>query len=98
MQSWKQDLRYGFRMFSRTPGWSTVIVLSLALGIGANTAIFSLVNALLLKPLPYKDSEKLVIVWEEASFVGFPQNTPAPANYMDWNAQNHVFSSMAAIE
>ena len=97
MQSWKQDLRYGFRMFSRTPGWSAVIVLSLALGIGANTAIFSLVNALLLKPLPYKNSEQLVIVWEEASFVGFPQNTPAPANYIDWNAQNHVFSSMAAI-
>jgi predicted permease len=97
MESWKQDLRYGFRMFSRTPGWSAVIILSLALGIGANAAIFSLVNALLMKPLPYKESEKLVIVWEEATVVGFPQNTPAPANYIDWNAQNHVFSSMAAI-
>ncbi|MCI0411921.1 ABC transporter permease, partial [bacterium] len=95
--SLKQDLRYGFRMFSRTPGWSAVIVLSLALGIGANSAIFSLVNALLIRPLPYNDPEKLVMVWEEASFVGFPQNTPAPANYADWNSQNHVFTGMAAV-
>ena len=97
MESWKQDLRYGFRMFARTPGWTLVIVLSLAIGIGANTAIFSLVHAILLKPLPFEDPEKLVMVWEDASFVGFPENTPAPANYADWKSQNHVFSSMAAV-
>ena len=97
METWKQDLRYGFRMFLRTPGWTLVIVLSLAIGIGANTAIFSLVNAILLAPLPFHDPEKLVIVWEEASFVGFPKNTPAPANYADWNSQNHVFTGMAAV-
>ena len=97
METWKQDLRYGFRMFLRTPGWTFVIILSLAIGIGANTAIFSLVNAILFGPLPYHDPDRLVIVWEDASFVGFPENTPAPANYADWNSQNHVFTSMAAV-
>src|SRR5436190_453005 len=68
-----------------------------ALGIGANSAIFSVVNTVLLRPLPYKNPEQLVMVWEENSKQGFPHDTPSPANFLDWRAQNHAFESMAAI-
>ncbi len=98
MKNLWQDIRYGLRGLRRNPGFTTVAVLSLALGIGANTAIFSLVNAVLLRPLSFPDPDRLVIVWEEASFAGFPQNTPAPANYVDWRAQNQVFDEMAALD
>src|SRR5262245_7058262 len=90
------DLRSTFRQIRRTPGFFAIAVAVLALGIGANTAIFSAVEAVLLRPLPYSDPNRLVIVWEDASFVGFAQNTPAPANYVDWRAQNQVFTDMAA--
>jgi putative ABC transport system permease protein len=80
----------------RNPGFFAVAVAALALGIGANTAIFSAVEAVLLRPLPYAQPDRLVMVWEDASFVGFALNTPAPANYMDWRAQNQVFTDMAA--
>jgi putative ABC transport system permease protein len=79
-------------------GFTVVAVLSLALGIGANTAIFSLVNAVLIKALPFADPDRLVMVWEDASFAGFPRNTPAPANYADWKAQNQVFEEIAAVD
>lgn len=90
------DLRSSFRQIRRSPGFFTIAVAVLALGIGANTAIFSAVEAVLLTPLPYADPDRLVIVWEDASFVGFAENTPAPANYVDWRAQNQVFTDMAA--
>ena len=93
-----QDLRYGARMLWSRPGFTLVTVLTLALGIGANTAIFSLVNAVLLKPLPFADPERLVMVWEDASSIGFPRNTPAPANYVDWKTQTHSFEDMAAVQ
>src|SRR5215510_5714863 len=92
-----QDLRFGFRQLLNKPGFAAVAVLSLALGIGANTAIFSLVDAVLLRPLPFREPERLVMVWEDATRIGFPRNTPAPANYADWKAQNQVFEEMAAI-
>jgi predicted permease len=92
-----QDLRYSFRTLLKNRGFAAVAILTLALGIGANTAIFSVINAVLLQPLPYEDPERLVIVWEDASFAGFPRNTPAPGNYADWKAQNQVFEDMAAI-
>jgi putative ABC transport system permease protein len=97
MSAISQDLHYGFRIFLRNPGFTLIVLISLALGIGANSAIFSLVNAVLMRPLPFHDAEKIVMVWEDASWVGFPENTPAPANYADWKSQNHVFSSMAAM-
>jgi len=97
MNTLLQDIRYGFRGLWRNPGFSIVAALSLALGIGANTAIFSVVNAALLRPLPFHDPDRLVMVWEDASFAGFPRNTPAPANYADWKSQNHVFEDMGAL-
>jgi putative ABC transport system permease protein len=80
----------------KRPGFTIIALITLALGIGANTAIFSVVNAVLLRPLPFQDPEQLVIVWEDATFAGFPRNTPAPANYVDWKNQNQSFSDMAA--
>lgn len=91
------DLRYALRMLLKNPGFTIVAVVALALGIGANTAIFSVVNTVLLRPLPYRDPERLVMVWEEDSKRGFPQETPAVGNYVEWRDQNQVFESMAAI-
>jgi putative ABC transport system permease protein len=92
-----RDLRYGVRMLARSPGFTAVAVLALALGIGANTAIFSAVHAVLLTPLPYHDPDRLVFVWEDASHLGSPKDGAAPANYFDWKTQNQVFADMAAV-
>ncbi len=97
MRTFWQDLRFGARMLLKKPGFTIVAVVTLALGIGANTAVFSLINAVLLRPLPFYEPERLVMVWEEASFAGFPQQEPAPANYVDWKARQSVFEDMAAI-
>ena len=91
------DLRYAIRLQRKNPGFTIVAVIALALGIGANTAIFSVVNTVLLRPLPYKDPERLVMVWEEATKAGYPQDTPAAANFVDWRTQNQTFEGMAAI-
>jgi putative ABC transport system permease protein len=92
----RQDIRYAVRTLRRSRGFAAVAMLTLALGIGANTAIFSAVYAVVLRPLPYHEPDRLVLVWEEASSIGFPTNTPAPANYFDWKRQNAVFTDMAA--
>src|SRR5436853_5226041 len=97
MEAVWRDLRYGARILAKSPGFTAIAVIALALGIGANTAIFSVVNTVLLRPLPYKDPEQLVMVWEENSKQGYPQDTPAAANYVDWRDQNHVFGAMAAM-
>jgi putative ABC transport system permease protein len=97
MENLLKDLRYGFRMLAKKPAFTAVAVLALALGIGANTAIFSVVNTVLLKPLPFKNPDQLMMVWEENSKLGFPKDTPAPANFVDWKDQNQVFEEMAAI-
>src|ERR1044072_7614577 len=96
MENLLKDIRYGIRGLLKRPGFTVIALITLALGIGANTAIFSVVNAVLLRPLPFQKPEELVIVWEDAAFVGFPHNTPAPANYVDWKAQNQSFVDMAA--
>ena len=92
-----QDLRYGARMMWKNPGFTVVAVLALALGIGANSAIFSVVNTVLLRPLPYRNPDQLVMVWEDDTKGGYPRDTPAAANYMDWRNQSSVFEGMAAI-
>ncbi|MDX6613047.1 MAG: putative transport system permease protein [Blastocatellia bacterium] len=93
-----KDIRYGIRSLLKRPGFAAIAILTLALGIGANTAIFSVVNAVLLRPLPFADPDRLVMIWEDASFAGFARNTPAPANYVDVKNQNQVFSDMAAMD
>ncbi|HKS40994.1 MAG TPA: ABC transporter permease, partial [Blastocatellia bacterium] len=97
MQTLFQDLRYGMRMLVKKPGFTLIAVLTLALGTGANTAIFSLVNAVLLKPLPFFEPERLVMVWEDRASIGFPIEEPAPGTYTDWKAQNQVFDDMAML-
>ncbi len=96
MDTLLKDIRYAVRGLVKRPGFTVIALLTLALGIGANTAIFSVVNAVLLRPLPFPDPEQVVMVWEDAGFAGFPHNTPAPANYVDWKNQNQSFSDMAA--
>ncbi|HKH49569.1 MAG TPA: ABC transporter permease [Thermoanaerobaculia bacterium] len=92
-----QDIRFGFRTLLRSPATSVVALLTLALGIGANTAIFSVVNGVLLQPLPYPDPGELVIVLESNPGLGFPRFSVAPPNFDDWRRQNQVFGSMAAV-
>src|ERR1043166_1601232 len=90
------DTRYALRTLRKSPAFTIFAVIVLALGIAANTAIFSIVDAVLLRPLPYRDASQLVLIWEDAASYGFPQNTPAPGNFSDWKARNHVFDDMAA--
>lgn len=90
------DLRYGIRVMSRTPSFAVALVSVLALGIGANTTIFSLVQTILLRPLPYQDPDQVVMVWEDNTPAGFPRNTPAPGNFNDWRANSRSFTDMAA--
>src|SRR5580693_4520831 len=96
MRTLLADIRYGLRRLRQAPGFTLIAVCALALGIGANTAIFSTLDAVLLRPLPYADPDRVVMVWEDASSIGFAHNTPAPANYFDWRDQNHVFTDIAA--
>ncbi len=93
-----QDLRFAWRAFRRRPAFTAALVLTLALGIGANTAIFSVVNAVLLQRLPFPNPGRLVMVWEDASAVGFPRNTPAVGNYADWKATIRTFDDVAALD
>ena len=95
-----QDVRYGLRQLRRNPGFTTVAVVTLALGIGVNTAIFGVVNAVLLRPLPFPDASRIMMVWHtppQKSFPGVKRFVVSPANYLDWRRQNHVFEGMAAI-
>jgi putative ABC transport system permease protein len=89
-----QDLRYAMRQLRKSAGFSLVAVITLALGIGANTAVFSVVDQVLLHPLPYPDSDRIVKVSQTVE--GLPSYDASPANYLDWVAQNHVFAEMAA--
>ena len=92
------DLRYAVRYLRKSPGFTSVAVLTLAIGIGANTAVFSLINAVLLRPLAYNDPDRLVLVWESAPFFGVRDSPVAPANYVDWKARSHSFEEMGALE
>jgi predicted permease len=90
------DLRYALRVLRKTPVFTISALGTLALGIGANTAVFSLVQTMLLRPLPYQNPDQVVMVWEDRTAAGFPRNTPAPANYRDWQAMNRSFTDIAA--
>ncbi len=92
-----QDLCFATRMLRKSPGFTAVAVLTLALGIGANTALFSVINSVLLRPLPCHDPDNLVMVWENSSQHPNPHNTVSPPNFLDWQTRSTVFSSMAYI-
>jgi putative ABC transport system permease protein len=97
MHTLTQDFRFAIRMLLKNPGFSAVAVLTLALGIGANTAIFSVVSSVLVRPLPFKDPDRLVTVWERNLKKGYEMNHAGVATFLDWKAQNNVFQSMAAF-
>ena len=90
------DLRYGFRSLLKRPAFTAIALLTLALGIGVNSAIFSAVDSLLLRPLPLKDPARLVSVWEQTLRDGIQQNEAAPANFFDLQNQNQVFEQIGA--
>jgi predicted permease len=92
-----RDFRYGLRALHRSPGFTAVAVLTLALGIGANAAIFSVVDAVLLRPLPYPEPDRLVRVWESSLKYDSPRNLVNPFNFLDWRDHSQSFESMAAI-
>src|SRR3989454_645650 len=93
MEALLADLRYALRTLAKSPGFALIVVLTLAFGIGANTAIFSVVNGVLLTPLPYKDPSRLVVVWESKGTSN--HNVVNPANYMDWHDRATSFSGLA---
>jgi putative ABC transport system permease protein len=92
-----QDIRYALRVSARAPVFTAVAVITLALGIGANTAIFTLVDAVLLERLPYRNPSRLVVIWEEASRRPGRANTVAPANFLRWKERASAFEAMAAL-
>jgi len=89
------DLKFAFRQLLKNPGFTVVAVLTLALGIGANTAIFSFVNAILLRPLPYKEPERLVMVWENNFGNGSPISSVGPPMLGEWRRHSTVFEGLA---
>jgi putative ABC transport system permease protein len=90
------DVRYALRLLRKTPVFTVAAISTLALGIGANTTIFSLVQTMLLRPLPYQNPDQVVMVWEDRTAAGFPRNSVAAGNYGDWHASNRSFTDMAA--
>ncbi|MBO0799048.1 MAG: ABC transporter permease, partial [Blastocatellia bacterium] len=97
METLWQDLRYGARMLARNPGFTLVVVLTLALGLGANTAIFSVVDAVLLRPLPFKDPDRLIMI-SETKLPQFLEVSVAPGNFLAWKKQNTVFERLVALD
>ncbi|MGH9143779.1 MAG: ABC transporter permease [Vicinamibacterales bacterium] len=94
MSIWR-DLRYAARSLRRAPGFTAVVVIVLAVGIGANSAMFSLVDAALVRPLPFAQSDRLAMLWERSP--RFPHNRVSPLNFLDWSEQQRAFTSIAAI-
>src|SRR6185503_18422143 len=89
------DLRFACRQLLKNPGFTVVAVLTLALGIGANTALFSVVNTVLLRPLPFQEQNRLVTLWESHKARGVEQQNVSPPNLADWQAQSHSFEELA---
>jgi putative ABC transport system permease protein len=96
MSTLLRDLRHGVRTLLKQPGFTAIAVLTLALGIGANTAIFSVVNAVLIRPLPYKNPDQLIAVYEKRPALGRERGFVSPPDFIDWRAQNTVFENIAA--
>ena len=92
------DVLYAFRQLRRTPSFSLPAVLTLAIGIGASTAVFSLVQAFLLRPLPYPDANRLVVLWEQLRVLGIDRFAAPVADFVDYKNENRVFDDMGAVE
>ena len=92
-----QDLKHGARLLIRSPGFTAVAVAALAIGIGANTAIFSVVNTLLIQQLPYSDPDRLAVVWEHNLPRDKKNNVVSPGNYLHWREMNTVFADMSVV-
>ena len=92
-----QDVRYAARGLRRSPGFTLTAILSLTLGLGASVAIFTVADNLLLRPLPYRDPNRLVMIWEASRPQGFDQNVVSPGNYFDWKTQTGTFEGMAGL-
>ena len=97
MQALLKDIRYGIRGLAKRPGFAAVVILTLALGVGANTAIFSIVYGVLLRPLPFPEQERLVVAWEKDTTANTPFVELSVAEARDWQAQNQSFTSLAAM-
>src|SRR5437899_5436608 len=95
MHTWLQDFRYALRMLRKNIGLTVVMAASLAIGIGANSAIFSVIHALLLRPLPYPQPERLAAVWLHSPGIGIFRDWPAPGQYSDLQRDNHSFEAMS---
>ena len=93
-----QDLRFGARMLFKQPGFTAIAVLTLGLGIGANITIFSVVNAVLLRPLPYPDSDRLIYLWSAVPKQNISERASAYANFSEWRNQNRSFEDLAAFD
>jgi putative ABC transport system permease protein len=98
MLNFLKDLRYTWRTLYKMPGFSLVALLVLALGIGANTAIFSVVNSMVLRPLPYPDADRLALIWETDLKDGIQREGPSGPNFLDWREQSQSFEEMALLE
>ncbi len=99
METLLKDIRYGVRSLLKHPGFTLMAVITLTLGIGANTAIFSVCNAVLLRPLPFRESERLVMVWNNGAEAAGGDRTPlALADVLDWRGQNRSFESVGAFQ
>src|SRR5258705_13556927 len=96
METVFHDIRYATRMMLKRPSFPILSVIALALGIGATTAIFSVINAVLFRPLPYKEQDRLVQVWEKRPALGRMRNVVSAPDFIDWKAQNSSFEDMAA--
>ena len=86
-----QDLQYGWRMLRRSPGFSLVAILTLAIGIGANAAMFSVIYTVLLRPLPFPDAQRIVFIWDTDPNRNVVRGVASPAEFLDWRDQNHSF-------
>jgi predicted permease len=98
LEQFAQDVRYGLRQIRRNPGFAAIAIATLALGIGVNAAMFSAVDAVLLRPLPYSDAGRLVMIWDEMSHIGFPKHSSTPPEWRAWRRANTVFTDVAATE
>jgi MacB-like periplasmic core domain len=93
-----RDAGYGLRQVRRNPGFSAVAIATLALGIGGNTAMFSAFDAVLIRPLPYAEADRLVMIWDDMGREGRPGHMPAPAEFLEWRRHNTVFTDIAATQ